>query len=72
MHGLHLVNNGKAGEMRGAAAGSMLVAGALVVRKWLAATESRMAHRLMVTASVGMVLSWIEAASCKGIVMGGG
>ena len=51
--------------MRGTAAGRMLVAGALVVRKWLVAPESRMAHRLMVAASVVMVLSRTEAASAK-------
>ena len=48
--------------MRGTAAGRMLVAGALVVRKWLVAPESRMAHCLIVVASVEMVLSRMEAA----------
>jgi hypothetical protein len=51
--------------MRGTAAGRMLVAGASVVRKWLVAPESRMAHRLMVAASVVMVLSRIKAANAK-------
>jgi hypothetical protein len=48
--------------MRGAAAGSMSVAGASIVRKWLVAPESRMAHRLMVATLVGMVLTRIAAA----------
>jgi hypothetical protein len=34
--------------MMGTAVGNMFVAGALVVRKWLVAPESWMAHRLMV------------------------
>ena len=49
--------------MRGTSAGMMLVAGALVVRKWLVAPESRMAHRLMVVASVVIVRRRTEAAS---------
>jgi hypothetical protein len=48
--------------MRGAAAGSMLVAGASVVKKWLVALESRMAHCLILAALVAMVLRRIEAA----------
>ena len=49
--------------MRGTSAGTMLVAGASVVRKWLVAPESRMAHRLMVAASVVIVLRRMEAVS---------
>ena len=49
--------------MRGTSAGTMLVAGASVVRKWLFAPELRMAHRLMVAASVVIVLRRMEAAS---------
>ncbi len=49
--------------MRGTVAGTMLVAGALVVRKWLVAPESRIAHRLMVVASVAIVWRRTEAAS---------
>jgi hypothetical protein len=49
--------------MRGTSAGTMLVAGASVVRKWLVAPESRMAHRLMVAASVVIVLRRMEATS---------
>jgi hypothetical protein len=49
--------------MRGTSAGTMLVAGASVVRKWLVAPESRMAHRLMVAALVFIVLRRTEAAS---------
>jgi hypothetical protein len=48
--------------MRGAAAGSMLVAGVLVVRKWLVAPESRITHCLIVAALAVMVLRRIEAA----------
>ncbi len=48
--------------MMGMVIGRMLVAGALVVRKWLVAPESRMAHHLMVLASVLIVLRRIEAA----------
>ncbi len=49
--------------MRGTVAGMILVAGALVVRKWLVAPESRMAHLLMVAASVYGVFRRMEAAS---------
>jgi hypothetical protein len=49
--------------MRGTVAGTMLVAGASVVRKWLVAPESRIAHRLMVLASVAIVRRRTEAAS---------
>jgi len=51
--------------MRGTSAGTMLVAGTSVMRKWLVAPdpESRMAHRLMVVASVVIVLRRTEAAS---------
>ena len=51
--------------MRGTSAGTMLVAGASVVRKWLVAVapELRMAHCLMVVASVVIVLRRMEAAS---------
>jgi hypothetical protein len=45
----------------GTVVGSMFVAGALVVRKWLVALESRMAHHLMVAASVLIILRRIEA-----------
>ncbi len=48
--------------MRGTAARIMLVVGALVVRKWLVALESRMAHHLMVAASTLIVLRRMEAA----------
>ncbi len=48
--------------MRGTATGMMLVAGALVVRKWLVAPESRMAHCLMVAALVIIVLRRTKAA----------
>ncbi len=51
------------GNEGGTAARTMLVAGALVVRKWLVAPESRMAHHLMVAASVVIVLRRMEAAS---------
>jgi hypothetical protein len=51
--------------MRGTAAGRMLVADALVVRKWLVAPESRMAHCLMVAALVVMVLSRMEVVNAK-------
>ena len=49
--------------MRDTVAVMMLVAGALVVRKWLVAPESRMAQLLMVAASVEIVLRRMEAAS---------
>ncbi len=42
--------------------GRMFVAGALVVRKWLVAPELRMAHCLMVLASVLIVLGRIKVA----------
>ncbi len=45
----------------GTAVGNMLVAGALVVRKWLVAPESRMAHRVMVLALISIILRRIEA-----------
>jgi hypothetical protein len=51
--------------MRGTVAGRMLVAGTLVVRKWLVVPESRMAHCLMVAALVVMVLSRTKAANAK-------
>ncbi len=47
--------------MMGMVVGRMLVAGALVVRKWLVALESRMAHPLVVLASVLIVLRRIKA-----------
>ena len=49
--------------MMGTSAGTMLVAGASVVRKWLVAPESRIAHFLMVVASVVIVRRRTEAAS---------
>jgi hypothetical protein len=48
--------------MRGTAATTMFVAGALVVKKWLIAPESRMAHHFMVAASTLIVLRRMEAA----------
>ena len=48
--------------MMGVVVGRILVAGASVVRKWLVAPESRMAHLLMVLASVLIVFNRIEAA----------
>ncbi len=57
--------------MRGTAARKMLVAGALVVRKWLVAPESRMAHHLMVAASNVIVLRRMEAARAE-LWMGAG
>jgi hypothetical protein len=48
--------------MRGTVASTMLEAGALVVKKWLIALESRTAHHLMVVASTLLVLRRIEAA----------
>ncbi len=47
--------------MRGTAARTMLMAGALVVRKWLVAQESRMTHCLMAVALVVIVLKMMEA-----------
>jgi hypothetical protein len=49
--------------IRGTVAGTMLVAGASVVRKWLVAPESRIAHCLMVVASVDIVRRRTEAVS---------
>ena len=49
--------------MRGAVAGMVLVAGALVVRKWLVAPELWMAQLLIVAASVEIVFRRMEAAS---------
>jgi hypothetical protein len=48
---------------RGMVAAQMFVAGALVVRKWLIAPESRIAHRLMVLVSVEIVFR--SSASAK-------
>ncbi len=48
--------------MRDTPARRMLVAGALVVRKWLVAPKLRMAHRLMVAALTLIVLRRMEAA----------
>jgi hypothetical protein len=48
--------------MRGTAARTMFVAGASVVKKWLIAPESRMAHRFMVAALTLIVLRRMEAA----------
>jgi hypothetical protein len=48
--------------MRGTAARTMFVAGALVVKKWLVAPESRMVHCVMVAASTLIVLRRMEAA----------
>ncbi len=48
--------------MRGTAARTMFVAGALVVKKWLVALESRMAHCFMVAASSLIVVRWMEVA----------
>jgi hypothetical protein len=50
------------GAMMGLVLGTMLVADALVVRKWLVALELRMAHCLMVSASVLIVFNRTEAA----------
>ena len=49
-------------EMMGVVVGRILVAGALVVRKWLVEPESRMTHLLMVLASVLIVFKRSEAA----------
>jgi hypothetical protein len=46
----------------GTVVGSMFVVSALVMRKWLVAPESRMAHRLMVLVSISIVLRRVEAA----------
>ncbi len=48
--------------MRGTAARTMFVAGALVVKKWLITPESRMTHHLMVAALTLIVLRRMEAA----------
>jgi hypothetical protein len=48
--------------MRGTVDRTMFVAGALIVKKWLVASESRMAHRFMVAASTLIVLRRMEAA----------
>jgi hypothetical protein len=48
--------------MRGTAARTMFVAGASIVKKWLVAYESRMAHRFMMVVSKLIVLSRMEAA----------
>ena len=49
----------------------MLVAGASVVRKWLVAPESRMAHHLMAVASFVIVLRRTEVVSAY-LWVGGG
>ncbi len=46
----------------GMAGGNMVMAGALVMRKWLVAPKSRMTHCLMVLASISIILRRIEAA----------
>ncbi len=48
--------------MMGLVVGKMLVAGASLIRKWLVAPESRMAHCLMVLATVLIVFNRTEAA----------
>ncbi len=48
--------------MMGLVVGTMLVAGALVVRKWLVVPELRTAHCLMVSALVLIVFNRTEAA----------
>ncbi len=48
--------------IRGAAARTMFVANASVVKKWLVAPELRMAHCVMVAASTLIVLRRMEAA----------
>ncbi len=48
--------------MMGVVVGRILVAGKLVVRKWLVVPESRMAHLLMVLALVLIVFNRTEAA----------
>ncbi len=50
---------------RGTVAVQMFVAGASVVRKWLVAPESRIAHRLMVFLLVEIVLKSIVAAKAE-------
>jgi hypothetical protein len=49
--------------MRGTVVGVILEVGALVVRKWLVAPESRMAQLLMVAASVDIVLRRTKTAN---------
>ncbi len=52
--------------MRGTATRTMFVAGPLVVKKWLVAPESRMAHHFMVVAFVCVFLaSGSKVESCK-------
>ena len=46
----------------GVVVGRILVAGASVVKKWLVAPESRMAHLFMVAALVLIVFNRAEAA----------
>ena len=58
---MYLVPIGKAGN-EGYIWGTMLVAGAYVVWKWLVAPESRMTHCLMVAALAVIVLRRTEAA----------
>jgi hypothetical protein len=48
--------------LMGVVVGRILVAGGSVVKKWLVAPESRMAHLFMVSASVLIVFSRTEAA----------
>jgi hypothetical protein len=48
--------------MRGTAARTMFVAGASVVKKWLVAPKSRMAHCFMVAALTFFFLRRMEAA----------
>ncbi len=48
---------------RGTLAAHMMVAGVLVVRKWFVAPKSRIAHCLMVSASVEMVFRRTAAAN---------
>jgi hypothetical protein len=56
--------------MRGTAARTMVVAGALVVRKWLIAPESRIAHHFIVATST--LTCFEEDGDCKGVVVGWG
>ncbi len=51
--------------MRSTAASTMMVAGALVNKKWPIAPESRMAHCFMV---VALTLIFEEDGGCKGVV----
>ncbi len=57
---MHLVTVWEAGD-EGTTAGLMLMGGALVVRKWIAAPELRIAHCLMVAASFIIVLMMMAA-----------